>query len=191
MNEESQRSVAASSADDRPTLLIVDDDRTHCRLLSRALEARGFAVSVARNAEEAVWHAEGEPPEFAVIDLNMPGGSGLAVVEKLKAMEAGTCMVVLTGYASITTAVEAIRRGARHYLSKPASADEIVAAFARVEGDASVPLAADPTTLERIEWEHIQQVLLDHDDNITAAARSLGVHRRTLQRKLQRPPGGS
>lgn len=191
MNEESQPGAAAPADDGRPTLLIVDDDRTHCRLLSRALEARGFAVSVARNAEEALWHAEGEPPEYAVIDLNMPGGSGLAVVEKLRAMDAGTCMVVLTGFASITTAVEAIRRGARHYLSKPASVNEIITAFSRVQGDATAPLAADPITLERIEWEHIQKVLLDHDDNITAAARSLGVHRRTLQRKLQRPPGGS
>lgn len=191
MNEESERAAAASADESRPTLLIVDDDRTHCRLLSRALEARGYTVSVARNADEAVWHAQGEPPEYAVIDLNMPGGSGLTVVEKLKAMDADTCMVVLTGFASITTAVEAIRRGARHYLSKPASAEEIVAAFARVEGDDAAPLAADPITLERIEWEHIQKVLLDHDDNITAAARSLGVHRRTLQRKLQRPPGGS
>ena len=175
---------------DRPTLLIVDDDRTHCRLLARAMEARGFAVSVARNVDDALWQAKDDPPEYAVIDLNMPGGSGLTVVERLKAMDAGTCMVVLTGYASIATAVEAIRRGARHYLSKPAGADEIVAAFHRVEGDPTAPVATDLITLERMEWEHIQKALLEHDGNITVTATALGIHRRTLQRKLAKPPAG-
>ena len=175
---------------DRPTLLIVDDDRTHCRLLARAMEARGYAVSIARNVDDALWQSKDDPPEYAVIDLNMPGGSGLTVVERLKAMQAGTCMVVLTGYASIATAVEAIRRGARHYLSKPASADEIVAAFHRVEGDPPAPVATDLITLERMEWEHIQKALLEHDGNITVTANALGIHRRTLQRKLAKPPEG-
>jgi two-component system, response regulator RegA len=173
---------------DRPTLLVVDDDRTHCRLMARAMEARGFAVSVARSVDDAMWQAKDDPPEYAVIDLNMPGGTGLDVVDGLKAMKAGTCMVVLTGYASIATAVEAIRRGARHYLSKPASADDVVAAFHRVEGDPTAPVATDLITLERMEWEHIQKALLEHDGNITTTAAALGIHRRTLQRKLAKPP---
>ncbi|HEY5762739.1 MAG TPA: response regulator [Rhodocyclaceae bacterium] len=173
---------------DRPTLLVVDDDHTHCRLLRRAMEVRGYAVSVARSVDDALWQVQDNPPEYAVIDLNMPGGSGLMLVEKLHALDAGTCMVVLTGFASIATAVEAIRRGARHYLAKPASADEIVEAFSRVEGDPSTPVPQHPITLERMEWEHIQKVLLDNDGNVTAAARALKVHRRTLQRKLTRPP---
>ena len=179
----------AAENGDRPTLLVVDDDNTHCRLLKRAMEARGYAVSVARSVEDALWQVQEEAPEYAVIDLNMPGGSGLTLVEKLRALDAGSCMVVLTGFASIATAVEAIRRGARHYLAKPASADEILEAFSRVEGDPSTPVPQDLITLERMEWEHIQKVLLDHDGNVTAAARSLNIHRRTLQRKLARPPG--
>ena len=173
---------------DRPTLLVVDDDRTHCRLMSRAMEARGYAVSVARSVEDALWQAQDDPPEYAVIDLNMPGGSGLLLVEKLRELDAGTCMVVLTGYASIAPAVEAIRLGARHYLAKPASADDVIAAFSRVEGDPSTPLASDPITIEQREWEHIQKVLLENAGNITVSARILGIHRRTLQRKLAKRP---
>jgi two-component system response regulator RegA len=185
----SEDTTPAVDVGDRPTLLVVDDDQTHCRLLRRAMEARGYAVSVARTVEDALWQVEGEPPEYAVIDLNMPGDSGLVLVEKLHACGAGTCMVVLTGFASIATAVEAIRRGARHYLSKPASADEIIEAFDRVEGDPNAPVPRDPITLERMQWEHLQRVLLEHGGNVTAAAKALSIHRRTLQRKLARPPG--
>jgi two-component system response regulator RegA len=132
--------------------------------------------------------AERESPEYAVIDLRMPGPSGLELVKKLKALDPHTRIVVLTGYASIATAVEAIKLGATHYLAKPADADEIVAAFSRDSGDAAAPVTAKPLPLSRLEWEHIQKVLAECDGNISETARRLGMHRRTLQRKLAKRP---
>ena len=177
------------SADtDAPTLLLVDDDEVFRRTLGRALERRGFAVSVAEDAESGYALAAQEPPEYAVVDLKLPGDSGLTLVERLHALGADTRIVVLTGYASIATAVEAIKLGATHYLAKPANADEVVAALARSGGDASIPVADNPLSVDRLEWEHIQKVLADHDNNISATARALKMHRRTLQRKLAKRP---
>jgi two-component system response regulator RegA len=173
---------------DKPSLLLVDDDDTFCQVLSAALERRGFAVRVAHNVAEGLAAAEGDSPEFAVIDLKMPGPSGLELVKKLKALDAHTRIVVLTGYASVTTAVEAIKLGATHYLAKPADADEIVVAFSRDSGNAAVPVAAKPLPLSRLEWEHIQKVLTECGGNISETARRLGMHRRTLQRKLVKRP---
>lgn len=173
---------------DRPTLLVVDDDATFARVLRNAFEARGYAVRVAHDVAQGMAAALADPPEYAVIDLKMPGPSGLELVEKLKALDPNTRIVMLTGYASIATAVEAIKLGAVHYLAKPADADEILAAFQRDEGDASAPVQPKPLSVARLEWEHIQKVLAECDGNISETARRLNMHRRTLQRKLAKHP---
>ncbi|MFP5344071.1 MAG: response regulator transcription factor [Gammaproteobacteria bacterium] len=170
-------------------LLLVDDDMTFCAVLGKALERRGYAVTIAYDAGSAWRQAQRLTPDCAVLDLNMPGASGLTLVPQLKRLHDGMQIVVLTGYASIATAVEAIKLGATYYLAKPADADQISAALQRDAGDSSAPLAARPLSVGRLEWEHIQRVLMDCDGNISAAARSLNMHRRTLQRKLhKRPP---
>lgn len=173
---------------DIPGLLLVDDDDLFCEVLGKALSRRGFNVLTAHNLEEGMTLSEASAPEFAVVDLNMPGGSGLVLVKHLVDLDPHTRIVVLTGYASITTAVEAIKLGAIHYLSKPADADEILAAFYRDEGDSQVHISTQPLSVNRLEWEHIQKVLAAHNGNISATARALGMHRRTLQRKLQKRP---
>lgn len=173
---------------DRASLLLVDDDATFCRVLARALEKRGFAVSVAHDVAAATDLALANPPEYAVIDLRLPGPSGLALVQRLKALDAATSIVILTGYASIATAVEAIKLGATHYLPKPADADEIIAALMRTAGDPHLPMIGNPLSVDRLEWEHIQKVLAEHEGNISATARALKMHRRTLQRKLTKRP---
>jgi two-component system response regulator RegA len=173
---------------EKPSLLLVDDDDTFCRVLSAALDRRGFSVTVAHDVVEGLAAAEGDSPEYAVVDLKMPGPSGLELVKKLKELDAHTRIVMLTGYASITTAVEAIKLGATHYLAKPADADEIVAAFSRGSGNAAVPVEVKPLPLSRLEWEHIQKVLTECGGNISETARRLGMHRRTLQRKLAKRP---
>lgn len=177
--------------EDRPTLLLVDDDLTFSRVLAEAFEARGYAVRVAHNVAEGFKAAENDPPEFAVVDLKMPGPSGLELVAKLKDLDENTRVVMLTGYASIATAVEAIKLGAVHYLAKPADADEILAAFRRDEGDTGVRLAEKPFSVNRLEWEHIQKVLTECKGNVSETARRLGMHRRTLQRKLSKRPARS
>lgn len=173
---------------DRPSLLIVDDDETLCMVLERAMQKRGFETRVAHNVTSAVELAEQESPEYAVIDLSMPGESGLTLISKLKALDEHTRIVVLTGYASVATAVEAIKLGATHYLSKPADADEILNSLHRDEGDSHVPVATQPASVARVEWEHIQKVLAECDGNISETARRLNMHRRTLQRKLNKRP---
>ena len=178
----------SDAAADRPTLLLADDDDTFRSVLARALTRRGYAVRPAADVAEARRLTAIEPPEFAVVDLKMPGESGLALVEALVALDAGTRIIVLTGYASITTAVEAIKLGAVHYLAKPADADQIVAAFGRLDGNARVPVSDTPMSVDRLEWEHIQRVLAEHGGNVSATARALHMHRRTLQRKLGKRP---
>jgi two-component system response regulator RegA len=173
---------------DLPNLLLVDDDELFCRVLSSALEKREFAVQVSHNVEEAIRLVGDAAPEYAVVDLNMPGDSGLVLVEKLHQLDEHTCIVVLTGYASIATAVEAIKLGATHYLAKPADADEVVAALGRQSGDAATAVIEQPMSTKRLEWEHIQKVLMECDGNISATARKLSMHRRTLQRKLAKRP---
>jgi len=173
---------------DRPTLLLVDDDATFRRVLAEALTVRGFQVDTAGTVEEGVVRAQQESPEYAVVDLHMPGPSGLDLVARLHALDPNTRIVVLTGYASVATAVEAVKLGAVHYLAKPADADQIVAAFGRTEGDPDVPINARVLSVARLEWEHIQQVLRECGGNISETARRLGMHRRTLQRKLAKRP---
>lgn len=174
--------------DDYPSLLLVDDDDTFRAVLTSALKKRGFSVTTAPDVESALRLAKANPPEFAVVDLKMPGPSGLILVKQLKELDPETRIVILTGYASISTAIEAVKLGATHYLAKPANADEIVAAFGKTEGNEKTPVSSMPLSIDRLEWEHIQRVLRENDGNISATARSLNMHRRTLQRKLAKNP---
>ncbi len=175
--------------DELVTLLLVDDDITFCKVLSAALTRRGFSVCVAHSVEQAIPLAEASPPEYAVIDMKMSGAPGLVLVKVLHDLDPNTRIVVLTGYASIGTAVEAIKLGATQYLAKPANADEIVSAFSHAAtGDLQPEM--QPIRIENLEWEHIQRVLREHGNNISATARALNMHRRTLQRKLNKPPIG-
>lgn len=169
-------------------LLVVDDDAVFRQVLTRAMEKRGFIVQCAEDAEAALQIARQDIPQYAVVDLKMPGPSGLFLVSQLKQLNSDMRIVMLTGYASVATAVEAIKLGATHYLAKPVDADEIVAAFDRDSGHVEVEPATTPMSVSRVEWEHIQRVLAEHDGNISAAARSLNMHRRTLQRKLLKKP---
>lgn len=174
--------------DEKPLMLVTDDDETFRRVLLRAMERRGFEVMAAADVASALSLATASPPELAVVDLKMPGESGLELVKALHALDAETRIVVLTGYASIATAVEAIKLGATHYLAKPATPDEILAAFERREGQTELAVPDDPMSVDRLEWEHIQRVLQEHEGNISATARALKMHRRTLQRKLGKYP---
>jgi two-component system response regulator RegA len=172
------------------SLLIVEDDAVLRARLARALRARGFEVREAADGAGALALAREEPPELALVDLRLPDLPGLDVVRGLKEIDATSVVVVLTGYGSIATALEAMRLGAAHYLTKPGDVDEVLAGFARAEaGDAA--LAAEPSSvpsLARVEWEHINRVLVDCGGNVSKAARLLGIHRRSLQRKLAKHP---
>jgi len=169
-------------------VLIIDDDVTFCEALARALQRRGFVVQIAHNAEQACLAADQYQPEYAVVDLRIGEDSGLKVVQTLHAKYSELKMVVLTGFASIATAVEAIKLGAIQYLTKPADADDIVAALQQQDANSEIEITEKPMSVRRLEWEHIQSVLAQHNGNISATARALGIHRRSLQRKLQKHP---
>lgn len=169
-------------------LLLVDDDEVFVSVLARTMRRRGFEVEVATDLASGFEAAQRIQPQYAVIDLRIGHESGLELVQRLHQDQPRLRIVVLTGYASIATAVEAIKLGATHYLTKPAQADDIIAAFGHFEGDPNIAPAEDPMSVRRLEWEHLQRVLQAHDGNISAAARSLNMHRRTLQRKLQKRP---
>jgi two-component system, response regulator RegA len=173
---------------ERPSLLLADDDRTYCQVLARAIEARGFAVETVHDGASALRQIDECPPEYAIVDLHLPDMSGLKLVKHLKRADENTNIVLLTGYASIATAIEAIKLGATHYLTKPSNADQIVAAFEHKQADPEVAPAPRPLSVDRLEWEHIQRVLAGFDGNISATARALNMHRRTLQRKLSKHP---
>ncbi|QDU96006.1 response regulator transcription factor [Lignipirellula cremea] len=170
------------------TLLLVDDNDALRERLARALRDRGLVVTTAANYDQAMALAEGQPPARAVVDLRMPGKSGLELLRDLKARCPEIQVLVLTGFGSIATTVDAIRLGAANYLPKPADADDILAAFDRVQ--ASIPQPAtepyDTPSLARAEWEHIHRVMADCGGNLSEAARRLGIHRRSLQRKLRK-----
>jgi two-component system response regulator RegA len=167
---------------------VVDDDETFCRVLCSALQGRGFEVFTAQTIDDAEAMARETQPHFAVVDLRIGQESGLVMVERLHALDEAMRIVVLTGFASIATAVEAIKLGAIHYLTKPAAVDDILKALQKTQGNTEVAPAAQPISVKRLEWEHLQKVLAEHDGNISAAARALGMHRRTLQRKLAKKP---
>jgi len=168
------------------SMLIVDDDKAFCSVLTDTITAKGYEVQQAHNVYQAGLVAETFNPEFVLIDLKMPGASGLELIPKLLAIDPQTRIVVLTGYASISTAVEAIKLGAVHYLSKPVSTDEILSAFHKHEGDPTVPVQSETLTLSAAEKEHIVSAYERNKRNISATARELGMHRRTLQRKLEK-----
>lgn len=182
--------IAAEHLVTAPSILIVDDDEVLRSRLGRAFRERGYDVRMAANYDEAMLLARQDSPELAVVDLRMPGRSGLELVRELVTCDAATRVVVLTGYGSIATAVEAMRLGAAHYLPKPADVDDILTAFSRGEAPPLEPPPAEypVPSLARAEWEHINRVLSDCAHNISEAARRLGIHRRSLQRKLQKYP---
>ncbi len=169
-------------------LLLVDDDSVFAGVMQAALIRRGFEVRVAHATEPALALLSDWLPDDAIVDLRMPGSSGLALISGLRKANPAMRIVMLTGYASIATAVEAIKLGATHYLAKPADVDDIVAALERDRGDAGIAPSARPLSVERLEWEHIQKVLAENEGNVSATARALGMHRRTLQRKLFKRP---
>lgn len=171
---------------DERRLLIVEDDATFSRTLARSFERRGYAVCTVDTADGVDVALDGFAPDYAVVDLRLGGASGLTCVERLHAHDPLMRIVVLTGFASIATAVEAVKLGATHYLTKPANTDEIEAAFGLTEGNSEATLSARPTSIKTLEWERIHQVLAETGFNISEAARRLGMHRRTLARKLEK-----
>lgn len=170
----------------QPRLLIIEDDTVFARTLARSFERRGYRVEVLNGPERLDEVADALKPDHAVVDLRLAGASGLVCVERLHQRDVTTRIVVLTGFASIATAVEAIKLGATNYLTKPANTDDIEAAFARTGGDAQADLSTRPTSIKTLEWEHIHQTLADTGFNVSEAARRLGLHRRTLARKLDK-----
>lgn len=169
-------------------LLLVDDDAVFRDVLGGALRRRGFDVRTAEDLASTRTALAAFCPDRAIVDLKLPDGSGLELVAALAALEPSPRVLVLTGYASIATAVEAVKLGAVNYLPKPATPEEIVAALEQDVADPTVPLSSEPPSVDRLEWEHIQRVLADHDGNVSATARALNMHRRTLQRKLAKRP---
>ncbi len=180
---------AQSCSQHHGKLFLVDDDAVLSRVLARALDARGFAVHCADSPAACLALLEaGCVPDFAVLDLNLAGASGLKLIETLLRANAHCDIVVLTGYASIATAVDAIKLGARQYLAKPADADAIVKALLEDQSPDAELAPEHALSVSRLEWEHIQRVLSDNGGNISATARALKMHRRTLQRKLAKRP---
>jgi two-component system response regulator RegA len=166
------------------TLLIVDDDEPLRTRLARALEKRGFVVATADSVAAGKSHAAGSPPAFAVVDLRLGDGSGLDVVQALRAARPDVRVVVLTGYGNIATAVAAVKAGAVDYLPKPADADAIEAALMARGAQTMAPPPENPMSADRVRWEHIQRVFEQCDRNVSETARRLRMHRRTLQRIL-------
>lgn len=172
--------------DSHRSLLIVEDDAAFARVLRRSFQRRGYTVEVCAGLELLPATLAGAGFGYAVVDLKLGTGSGLKAVKTLHDHDPGMRIVVLTGFASIVTAVEAIKLGACHYLAKPANTDDIEAAFGKADGDTGVPLTHRPSSLKTLEWERIHETLLETEFNISETARRLGMHRRTLARKLEK-----
>lgn len=170
------------------TIMVVDDSYAFRERLARAFQERGFEVQTASNYDEAMDQARERMPQKAVVDLRMPGKSGLELIRDLREMDDNIRAVVLTGFGSIATAIDAVRLGATYYLPKPADADDILASFDRTDtGPLEDPESEhEVPSLARAEWEHIHRVISDCGGNISEAARRLGIHRRSLQRKLRK-----
>jgi two-component system response regulator RegA len=169
-------------------LVIVEDDVTFARTLARSFERRGYQVWVAHSQAELDALLDEAAPGFAVVDLKLGLGSGLPCVQRLHAHDPAMLIVVLTGFASIATAVEAIKLGASHYLAKPSNTDDIEAAFGKALGDTDVSITPRATSIKTLEWERINETLVETEFNISETARRLGMHRRTLARKLAKRP---
>ncbi|MDC7706342.1 response regulator transcription factor [Vogesella indigofera] len=168
-------------------ILLVEDDAVFAAMLARSLQRRGHAVRHAANVAAALQEVA-SAPQAIILDLNLDGDSGLRLLPQLLAAAPQARLLVLTGYASIATAVEAVKLGAVNYLAKPASADEILAALGTVAADPERALPAAPMSLKRVSWEHLQRVLAEHDGNVSATARALNMHRRSVQRMLAKRP---
>ncbi len=173
---------------DQPLLLIVEDDAVFARTLQRSFERRGYEAVLAASPADVDQVLADRTPQYAVVDLKLAQASGLSCVETLHAHDPDMIIIVLTGYASIATAVQSIKLGATSYLAKPANTDEIEAAFGQQTGDAAAPIEGRPTSIKTMEWERINEVLAETDFNISETARRLGMHRRTLARKLEKRP---
>ena len=170
------------------TLLIIDDDEAFVGVLARAMGKRFSRVCIASTLEQAVLVAGVEKPNKIVLDLNIHQSSGLDIIEQLCSVSPGVAIVILTGYSSIATTVEAMKRGAINYLCKPVDADELLSAFNDAPVGRLPTISSSPLTVGRLQWEHIQKVLAQNNGNVSATARALGMHRRTLQRRLQKRP---
>lgn len=169
-------------------ILIIDDDDIFSQVLERSFTRRNLETQVALTPEEALSLAKSFAPTLISLDLKLDQASGLKLLPELVELLPEAKIVILTGYSSIATAVEAIKLGAVNYLCKPADADELLAAFFKQDGNPDTNLATQPPSVNRLTWEHIQKVLQENNGNISATARALGMHRRTLQRKLQKRP---
>jgi two-component system response regulator RegA len=168
-------------------LLLIVDDPSFLHVLARALARHSYTVLIAATPQEAQRHMSEIVPDYAVVDMKLHQASGLDLIGPLRATNERMRIVVLTGYASIATTVEPIKRGADNYLAKPLDLDALLSALADVRS-AETGESATPMSLRRLQWEHIQRVLDEHNGNISAAARTLGMHRRSLQRKLSKKP---
>ncbi|GAA4325902.1 response regulator [Pigmentiphaga soli] len=168
--------------------LLIDDDELYLTTLQRSLARRGLETRTAASIAEALRVADEIRPAFALVDLKLGDDSGLTLIRPLRALRADMRILLVTGYASIATAVDAIKRGADDYLPKPATAPMILRALERHKGDA-VAVESTMIPLHRLEWEHIQQAMHETGGNVSAAARLLNMHRRSLQRKLAKRPG--
>ena len=167
-------------------ILIVDDDATFRGVLADSLKARNIIVYEAENFSSAINVSKKKLINFAIVDLKMPGDSGLVLIKELRALNSKMNIVMLTGFASIATAVEAVKLGANQYLAKPVNAEEILEAFSKLNGNEDLDIQSEPLTVDKLEWEHINRILNENSGNISATARALNMHRRTLQRKLQK-----
>ena len=177
-------------SEDIPLALVVDDDEVFRNRLCRALVHRNWEAESVRNGETALHFARDRSPDLVLVDMRMPGMGGLDVVQELRAIDSSMTIIVLSGYGSIPTVISAMKRGADHYLSKPADADQILAAYEslRMAPKVAPDVPATVPSLARVEWEHMQRVISDCGGNLSQAARLLGIHRRSLQRKLTKYP---
>lgn len=175
---------------DSPNVLLVDDDEVFLSVLARTLQLEGWTIFDASNSQQAIERLREQRFDYAILDLNLDGQSGLNLMQTLLLEQPNCEVLILTGYASVATAVEAMRLGAKNYLCKPATAKQIVDIFVSETPDAKEEQVDDfqPMSVKRLEWEHIQKVLLEHNGNISLTAEALNMHRRTLQRKLQKRP---
>lgn len=171
------------------TLLLVDDDAVFSATLSRSLQRRGFTVHTAANSAQTLDLIGRHEFDLILLDLNLDGESGLKLLQVILQQQPEARVVMLTAYASVATAVDAIKRGAENYLCKPITASDIAGLLDEMGNEnASADVSDNPLSVDRLEWEHLQRVLMEHDGNISATARALNMHRRTLQRKLQKRP---
>lgn len=183
----------ASAATQHEKLLVIDDDPVFCQLVERGMSRHGYQVTTAADAASALQQAGEFLPDFILLDLRLGDDSGISLIEPLLHIRSQALIIVMTGYASLATAVQAIKLGAANYVAKPVDIPTLLKLLQSPESlptDETLPEEISPTSLKRLEWEHIQRVLQENDGNISATARQLNMHRRTLQRKLQKKPAG-